>query len=97
MEINITNLSYTKDPLKTGEITTEYLMKLCGLMDTQVYHAAIIGFILSLLIIIYFGRIRDHLIKKLTQTWIIPLLDKTLLIGIAMTFAFIITRLLRAG
>lgn len=91
----------TFSPLSSDRtvITTDYLLKLCGLMDTQAYYAAYVGLGISLLAILYFGRLRRWLENKAKETgkhtWLVPLLDKFFLTLIGMTFAFIIARLER--
>lgn len=75
-------------------ITTDILRALCKSMDDQAYHTAIAGFILSLVAIIYFGRIREYFLKK-QQEKVVHFSDKFLLTLIALCFAIIIVRMLR--
>lgn len=99
-EINITGLAlnFTQPGMTPPkEITTDVLLEVCKQMDDQVYMAAIGGMILSILAIVYFGRVRRKLQKDHPESIAIPFLDKFLLTMIAMCFVIIIVRLLRAG
>lgn len=95
--INISNVNLSITEVQPGYappeiITTDYLRKLCAQMDSQAFYAAIVGFILALMTIIYYGRIRHRL-----EAHVASFFDKLLLVGIAMCFAVILVRLLRAG
>jgi len=90
--VNVT----TVPPWQRTEVTTEFLQQLCGLMDQQAFYAAIAGFVLTILAIVYFGRIRRKL-EQSSKPWIVPLLDKLFLTLIGLTFAFIIGRMMRGS
>lgn len=77
------------------------LSRICGTFSGQAKTAAIIGIILAVISIIYFGRRREQialwLLKHDEQGLLLAIIDKLLLIGMAMCFAVIITRLFYAG
>jgi len=76
--------------------TTSRLLEICGAMDAQALGYAITGFTLSILALFYFGRVRAWLLLKGEDT-LIAFGDKFLLVLIALSFAAVIVRLMRAG
>lgn len=87
--------STTFSPLNSDRtvITTDYLLKLCGMMDVQAYYAAYVGFVLAVIAILWFGRLRKWVETKEKYAWFIPLFDKLVLTLIGICFAFMIARL----
>lgn len=97
---DISNLTIPNGYPGKTVITTELLQDICTKMDTQAFHVAIAGFILSLFTMAYYGRIRPWIIKQQDagrfHKHTMYFFDNLLLTGLAMCFAIIIVRLLRA-
>lgn len=81
-----------QDPIS---IKTAELVRFCGEFSTQIKTAAIIGLLLTIIALFYFGRWRPAVLSSLGDkaVWI----DKALIIGIGMCFAVIITRAFYGG
>lgn len=78
---------------KSG-ITMVDVAAFCGASDAQAKIVSIVGFILGMLLIVYFGRIREQLVK---YPRIVQFLDKFLLVSNVLSFGIIITRLYYAS
>lgn len=77
--------------------TTQRLLEVCGFQDGQAYKAALYGLVVSFVMFVWFGRIRQRWEKDKKLVKIIPFVDKALLVFVAMMFVTIIVNLLRAG
>jgi len=76
-------------------IKTMELARYCGEFSTQAKTAAIIGLLLTILALFYFGRWREPIVRRLGDQ--VVTVDKALLFSIAVCFAVVITRLFYGG
>lgn len=93
---NVSPMDYYRDPLV---LTTSELQEICGVFSSQAKIAAIIGLLLSILLIVWFGRYGWRMRAQLQEESPLAciLIDKVLLITSALMYALIITRLYYGG
>lgn len=78
-------------------LTTQKLLEVCGFQDAEAYSAAIRGLVTMIIMFVWMGRIRERWLKNQKLAKVVPLVDKALMVFVAMQFVSIIVSLLRAG
>lgn len=90
---NVTGPVSAREPVVA---TTARLLEICGGLDAQAFGFAVAGFILSIVTLFYFGRARPWLLLRGDDA-AVTFADKFLLVMLALCFAAVIVRLMRAG
>lgn len=100
MDLNM-SYNYTIPQVQTGcapSIDHLSIDQFCKASDGQAVQVAIAGFILGMLMVIYFGKLRVWMMEhQKIPGWVVAFLDKFFVVLNAMAYAIILTRLLHAG
>ncbi len=85
-------------PVVDSEVlSTSRLLEVCGLMDRGAYVAAVWGLVVMFVFFVWLGRVRERWLGDPDLSGWVVVVDKALLVFVALMFVTVIVRLLRAG